>query len=69
MTCKLYFMIRVLPYVKNIHINLFKHSHGLSLCQKQRKENLALPKPIQMMLHTFCLPGRQHGPHPINLYL
>lgn len=40
-----------------------------SVCQKQRKENLVLPNPIQMMLHTFYLPGRQHRPHPINLYI
>lgn len=38
MTCKLYFMIRALPYVKNIHINLFKHSHGLSLCLSKAEE-------------------------------
>lgn len=39
MTCKLYFMIRVLPYVKNIHINLFKHSDGLlSLCCLSKAE-------------------------------
>ena len=38
MTCKLYFMIRVLPYVKNIHINLFKHSDGLSLCLSKAEE-------------------------------
>lgn len=70
MTCKLYFMIRVLPYVKNIHINLFKHSDGLSLClSQQRKENLALPKPTQMMLHTSVFLADSMDPIQLISYI
>lgn len=60
MTCKLYSMMRALPYVKNIHINLFKHGSALSLClseTEERESSANQTHPEENVTFSFFLAG------------